>query len=91
MDTSLVKLKKVWIIVFCFISLITCLFFVPHKVLGYKDRPTGDTEYLSVFQTKMDSHYRYKLQIDYPAMIFRELVIAVGCIGGYTLATMMKK
>lgn len=83
--------KKFWILVFCVLSLVTCIFFVPHNVLGYKDKPTGDVEYMSIFQTEVDYNRRYKLRVDYSAIVFRELVIAVFCIGGYTFFTMKKK
>ncbi len=90
METPPTNRKKVWLLVFCAVSFVACIFYVPHKVLGYKDKPTGDTKYLSVFQTEVDSYYRYKLQVDYPAIIFRELVIAIGCVGGYALSTLKK-
>lgn len=90
MDNPQSRLKKIWVLVFCCISLVACVFFVPHKVLGYKDKPTGDTEYLSVFQNEMGA-YRYKRQVDYPAMIFREIVFAIGCVGGYTFSLLRKK
>lgn len=86
-----VNWKKVWVLVFCSLSLFTCLFFVPYNVLGYKDKPTGDVEYMSAFHTEVDYHYKYKLQVDYQAVAFRELIILLACAGGYSFSTMRKK
>ena len=89
MSTSSTNWKKVWILVFCVITVIASLFYVPHKV-SYGGKFTGDTKYLSFFQTEVDSNYKFKLQVDYSAMIFREVVIAVACVGGYVFSTLKK-
>lgn len=48
-------------------------------------------EYMSAFHTEVAFHYRYKLQVDYQAVAFRELIILLACAGGYSFSTMRKK
>lgn len=82
--------KKLWIVIFCVVSLIACLFYVPNLKKNTKGEVTGESFYSSVFEDK--SGYKFqRSQVDYQAMLFREVVILIACYGGYNISTMLKK
>lgn len=80
--------KKFWILIFCVLSLIACLFFVPSNKIDYKGNITGEIFYSTVFENKETSYKFARSRVDYSAIIFREAVICVACIAGYTLSKM---
>ena len=46
-------------------------------------------EYSSIF--KPPYKYSYYAQVDYQSVLFREMIILVGCCAGYVVMTMVKK
>ena len=84
------NLRKIWILIFCAVSLVACIFFVPYTVYGYKDHPTGEIVYINALSKQSDYFWKNHY-INYSSMAFRELLILVGCFGGYTLTTMIRK
>ena len=82
--------KKIWIVIFCVASLVACLFYVPNLKIDYKGEVTGETFYSTAFEEKQGYLFKNS-QVDYQAMLFRELVILIACLGGYTVSTMLKK
>lgn len=71
--------KKFWTLVFCVLSLIACLFFVPSNKIDSKGKVTGETFYSTVFENKETSYRFAHSRVDYSAIIFREGVIFVAC------------
>ena len=82
--------KKIWIVIFCIVSLIACLFYVPNLKKNIKGEVTGESFYSSVFEDKNGYKFQ-RSQVDYQAMLFREVIILFACYGGYTFSIMLKK
>ena len=79
-------LKKMWVFMFCALSLLSCLIFLPYNHHS-NGRVFGETEYFTIAENKDKKYYR----IDYESIAFREVLILAGCCAGYALNSIAKK
>lgn len=89
--TLLKDLKSLWILVFCGVSLLGCIFYVPYNLV-HPDRPgvVAKTAHSTIFE--VPEKFKPQLtKVDYGALAFREGVLLIACIAGYTISTIVKK
>ena len=89
--SNFAEIKNFWILIFCVVSLVTCVIYVPYNLV----RPSNpDIAIKSAHATIFDIPKDFKPQftkIDYQAIVFREVLILLGCCVGYLGSTMIKK
>lgn len=89
--SSFIGEKNFWALIFCVVSLVTCIFYVPYNLVGAnKPNVIHKTAHATIF----DAPKNFKPQltkIDYEAIEFREVLILLGCCAGYTASTIIKK
>ena len=83
--------KNFWLLVFCVVSLTTCIFYVPYNMVrsenpGFIIKTAHDT----IFDIPENFNPR-TTHIDYQAILFREMLILIGCCAVYTVSTIIKK
>ena len=84
-------MKKFWILLFCIISFMTCVFYVPYNLVNSSNPDIiRETAHATIFEVPKDFIPRFT-KIDYQAIAFRELLILFGCCAGYTASTIIKK
>lgn len=82
--------KKIWILIFCLISLLLCTFYVPYNAIKPDKNIIVKSDYSTLFTPPKGFNPKVT-HIDYQSMMFRELLILIGCGAGYILTTMIKK
>ena len=89
--TLLKDLKSLWILVFCVVSLLGCIFYVPYNLV-HPDRPgvVAKTAHSTIFEVPED-FLPAITKVDYGALAFREGVLLIICFAGYTVSTIVKK
>lgn len=92
MDTPKINWGKIWLLIFCVGSLISCIFFAPYDiwVLG---KHQYEKVYGSVLWEPRNDYLTKSVrraELDYEMLAIREVVMAVVCVGGYALSTMKK-
>ena len=89
--TNFVGEKNFWLLIFCVVSLVTCVAYVPYNLV----KPSNPVVILkTAHATIFDAPKDFKPQltkIDYEAIAFREVLILLGCCAGYTASTIIKK
>lgn len=90
-NNLLTNLKKFWILVFCVISLATCLFYVPYNLVKSSNPDiVVKTTHGTIFGAPSD--FKPQLtKIDYQAIGFREGLFLIACCAGYIVSTLIKK
>lgn len=82
-------IKNFWILIFCIISLIVCIFYVPYETRNNN----GEGKFVGhaiVFE--MPKKYQTKpTHLNYEEIIFRECIILASCGTGYLISTMIFK
>ena len=87
---SFVGEKNFWLLIFCIVSLVTCVAYVPYKMVHSEKNITIKTAHATIFDAPKD--FKPQLtKIDYEAIAFREVLILLGCCAGYTASTIIKK
>lgn len=93
MNDSKFAWGKIWLLIFCFGSLISCVFFAPYDIWVL-----GKHQYEKVYGSVLwepPNDYLVKsvrkVEINYKMLAIREAIMAVFCVGGYALSTMKKK
>lgn len=88
---SCVDDKNFWAFVFCVISFVTCILYVPYNETN-ANHP--NVIYKSMHNTIFDMPKGFNpkiTRIDYEAIAFREVLILIGCCAGYTAAKVINK
>ena len=88
---SFVGEKNFWLLIFCVVSLVTCVAYVPYNLV----KPSNPvvilkTAHATIFDAPKDFKPQL-MKIDYEAIAFREVLILLGCCAGYTASTIIKK
>ena len=89
--SSFANQKNFWALIFCVVSLVMCLFYVPYNLV----KPSNPeivfkTSHATIFEVPEDFNPRVT-KIDYQSIAFREFLILIGCCAGYAVSTVMKK
>lgn len=89
--TNFVGEKNFWLLIFCVVSLVTCVVYVPYNLVKPSNPVvTLKTAHATIFDAPKD--FKPQLtKIDYEAIAFREVLILLGCCAGYTASTIIKK
>ncbi len=89
--SNFVNQKNVWILTFCVISFVSCIFYVPYNLVRL-DNPNFiyKTAHGTIFEIPKDFRPQ-NTRIDYQVMAFREFLILMSCCAGYTASTMINK
>ena len=79
--------RKLWISIFCAISFLVCVFYTPYE--QFRNNVWYPVEKSSTIFESPSGYYRTR--IDYSGIVFREFIIAVSCIAGYSATLILKK
>ena len=83
--------KNLWAFVFCVVSLVMCIFYVPYnRVKSSNPEIIIETTHATIFEVPKNFNPRLT-KIDYQAIAFREVLILLGCCAGYTVSTIINK
>ena len=82
-------LKKIWILAFLLISLLTCIFHVPYEIKTSNgvSKPIGNS---TIFEPPK-KYITRPTHIIYEEIVFREFIILAVCGTGYLISTIIKK
>ena len=87
----LMDLKKFWLLVFCIVTLATCIFYVPYNMV-HPEMPNVVTKQAYGTLFEIPKGFRQQVtRIDYMAIAFREILVLIGCCAGYTVSTIVKR
>ena len=89
--SSFVGGKNFWLLIFCLVSLVTCIFYVPYNMVhSQKPEFVIKNAHGTIFEIPKD--FRLPVtKIDYQAIAFREILILIACCAGYTISIVIKK
>lgn len=88
---SFVGGKNFWLLIFCVVSLVTCLVYVPYNLISSNNAAVAiKTAHSTIFEPPKDFNPRLT-KIDYEAITFREVLILLGCCAGATTCKLLRR
>ncbi len=82
--------KNFWIFIFCIVSFVMSIFYVPYIIVHPAKNAIIKTAHATILNMPENFNPRFT-HIDYQAIVFREILILLGCCAGYTASTIIKK
>lgn len=83
--------KNFWASVFCVVSLVMCIFYVPYNLVKSSNPEIViETAHATIFEVPKNFNPQVT-KMDYQSIAFREVLILLGCCAGYTVSTIVNK
>lgn len=89
--SNFVGMKNFWFLIFCIISLMTCIFYVPYYSMNQFDQSKiSQKAYGKIYKLPKGFYKPELTRINYEEIVYREVLILLGCCAGYTASTIIK-